>query len=39
MLDGLLRSGRLKSGERVLGIVPESGRGMVGFMHLTAVEA
>lgn len=38
LLDGLLRSRRLKAGERVLGIVPESGRGMVGFMHLTAVE-
>jgi 3-oxoacyl-[acyl-carrier-protein] synthase-3 len=38
LLDGLLRSGRLKPGERLLGIVPESGRGMVGFMHLTTVE-
>lgn len=39
MLDGLLRSGRLKEGRCVLGIVPESGRGMVGFFHLTAVQS
>jgi 3-oxoacyl-[acyl-carrier-protein] synthase-3 len=34
MLDGLVRSGRLKPGERILCIVPESGRAMVGFMML-----
>jgi 3-oxoacyl-[acyl-carrier-protein] synthase-3 len=39
MLDGLVRSGRLKAGERILCIVPESGRAMVGFMMLEAVEA
>ena len=38
MLDAFLRSGRLKAGERVLCIVPESGRATVGFMMLTAVE-
>lgn len=31
MLDAFLRSGRAKRGERVLLIVPESGRAMVGF--------
>ena len=35
MLEALQRSGRLKPGERVLCIVPESGRAMVGFMMLT----
>ncbi|HEY2661433.1 MAG TPA: 3-oxoacyl-[acyl-carrier-protein] synthase III C-terminal domain-containing protein [Caulobacteraceae bacterium] len=39
MLDALVRSGRLKPGQRVLCIVPESGRAMVGFMMLQAVEA
>jgi 3-oxoacyl-[acyl-carrier-protein] synthase-3 len=39
MLDGLVRSGRLKAGERILCIVPESGRAMVGFMMLEVVEA
>ena len=39
MLDALVRSGRLKAGERILCIVPESGRAMVGFMMLQAVEA
>lgn len=39
MLDGLMRSGRLKAGEKVLCIVPESGRAMVGFMMLQVVEA
>ena len=38
MLDGLFRSGRLKPGERILCIVPESGRAMVGFMMLEVVE-
>jgi 3-oxoacyl-[acyl-carrier-protein] synthase-3 len=39
MLDGLMRSGRLKSGQKILCIVPESGRAMVGFMMLEVVEA
>lgn len=37
MLDAFLASGRLKPGERVLCIVPESGRAFVGFMLLEAV--
>jgi 3-oxoacyl-[acyl-carrier-protein] synthase-3 len=37
MLDGLVRSGRLRRGERILCIVPESGRAMVGFMMLEVV--
>jgi 3-oxoacyl-[acyl-carrier-protein] synthase-3 len=37
MLDGLMRSGRVRKGERILCIVPESGRAMVGFMMLEAV--
>lgn len=37
MLDGLMRSGRVEDGDRILCVVPESGRGMVGFMQLTAV--
>jgi 3-oxoacyl-[acyl-carrier-protein] synthase-3 len=36
MLDALLRSGRLEPGQKVLCIVPESGRAFVGFMMLTA---
>jgi 3-oxoacyl-[acyl-carrier-protein] synthase-3 len=36
MLDGLLKSGRLRPGQKVLCIVPESGRALVGFMMLTA---
>jgi 3-oxoacyl-[acyl-carrier-protein] synthase-3 len=36
MLDALVRSGRLKPGERILCVVPESGRAMVGFMMLQA---
>jgi 3-oxoacyl-[acyl-carrier-protein] synthase-3 len=39
MLDGLIKSGKLRAGEKVLCIVPESGRAMVGFMMLEAVEA
>jgi 3-oxoacyl-[acyl-carrier-protein] synthase-3 len=35
MLDGLLKSGRLQPGQKVLCIVPESGRAFVGFMMLT----
>lgn len=37
MLDHLMRDGRVKSGERILCVVPESGRAMVGFMMLEAV--
>lgn len=37
MLDEFLRSGRLKRGEKVLCVVPESGRALVGFMMLEAV--
>jgi 3-oxoacyl-[acyl-carrier-protein] synthase-3 len=35
MLEGLLKSGRLHPGQKVLCIVPESGRALVGFMMLT----
>jgi 3-oxoacyl-[acyl-carrier-protein] synthase-3 len=37
MLDALLKSGSVKSGERILCVVPESGRAMVGFMMLEMV--
>ncbi len=37
MLDAFLKSGRLKPGEKVLCVVPESGRAFVGFMMLEAV--
>jgi 3-oxoacyl-[acyl-carrier-protein] synthase-3 len=37
MLDAFLKTGRLKRGERVLCVVPESGRAFVGFMMLEAV--
>ncbi|MET0295499.1 MAG: beta-ketoacyl-ACP synthase III [Phenylobacterium sp.] len=37
MLDAFLRSGKLKAGETVLCVVPESGRAFVGFMLLEAV--
>jgi 3-oxoacyl-[acyl-carrier-protein] synthase-3 len=37
MLDEFLRSGRLRRGEKVLCVVPESGRALVGFMMLKAV--
>jgi 3-oxoacyl-[acyl-carrier-protein] synthase-3 len=36
MLEAFLRSGRLKPGEKVLCVVPESGRAFVGFMLLEA---
>jgi 3-oxoacyl-[acyl-carrier-protein] synthase-3 len=38
MLDALMKSGATTAGERVLCIVPESGRAMVGFMMLEVVE-
>lgn len=37
MLDALLRSGRLKRGQRLLGYVPESGRFSWGFIHMEVV--
>lgn len=37
MLEAFLKSGRLKAGERVLCVVPESGRAFVGFMLLEAL--
>jgi 3-oxoacyl-[acyl-carrier-protein] synthase-3 len=37
MLDAFLKTGRLKRGEKVLCVVPESGRAFVGFMLLEAV--
>lgn len=37
MLDSFLRDGRLKRGDKVLCVVPESGRALVGFMMLEAV--
>jgi 3-oxoacyl-[acyl-carrier-protein] synthase-3 len=37
MLDEFLASGRLRAGDKVLCIVPESGRALVGFMLLEAV--
>jgi len=37
IIDELVRSGRLRSGQRLLCYVPESGRFASGFMHLTVV--
>jgi len=37
MLDALLRSGQVRSGQKILCVVPESGRALVGFMMLEAV--
>ncbi|MEZ6022563.1 MAG: 3-oxoacyl-[acyl-carrier-protein] synthase III C-terminal domain-containing protein [Hyphomonadaceae bacterium] len=37
MLDGLMQSGKVKSGDNILCVVPESGRALVGFMMLEAV--
>ena len=37
MLDALIKSGSLSPGQRILCIVPESGRAMVGFMMLEVV--
>jgi 3-oxoacyl-[acyl-carrier-protein] synthase-3 len=37
MLDALLKTGSTKNGDKVLCIVPESGRAMVGFMMLEVV--
>jgi 3-oxoacyl-[acyl-carrier-protein] synthase III len=37
MLDSLMKTGRVRPGERILCVVPESGRALVGFMLLAAV--
>lgn len=37
MLNALLKERDIKPGERLLAVVPESGRGLVGFMQMTAV--
>lgn len=37
MLDAFLKSGRLQPGQKVLCVVPESGRALAGFMMLEAV--
>lgn len=37
MLDAFLKAGKLKRGEKVLFVVPESGRALVGFMMAEAV--
>jgi 3-oxoacyl-[acyl-carrier-protein] synthase-3 len=37
MLDAFLKTGSAKPGDRVLCVVPESGRAMVGFMMLEVV--
>jgi 3-oxoacyl-[acyl-carrier-protein] synthase-3 len=39
MLDELLRSGKVRDGQRLLCYVPESGRFSSGFLYLTAVHA
>lgn len=36
MLDGLMKSGKVERGQKILGVVPESGRALVGFMVLEA---
>lgn len=38
MIDELLKSGRLKNGDRLLCFIPESGRFTGSLMHLTAVD-
>jgi 3-oxoacyl-[acyl-carrier-protein] synthase-3 len=37
MLEALMKSGRVKPGDKILCVVPESGRALVGFMMLEAV--
>ncbi len=37
MLDALVKSGKVRSGQKILCVVPESGRALVGFMMLEAV--
>jgi 3-oxoacyl-[acyl-carrier-protein] synthase-3 len=36
MLDGLMKSGKVQRGQKILCVVPESGRALVGFMVLEA---
>jgi 3-oxoacyl-[acyl-carrier-protein] synthase-3 len=36
MLDELMKSGRVRDGDRLLCFIPESGRFSSGFMYLTA---
>jgi len=36
MLDGLMKSGKVERGQKILCVVPESGRALVGFMVLEA---
>jgi 3-oxoacyl-[acyl-carrier-protein] synthase-3 len=36
MLDGLIKSGKVERGQKILCVVPESGRALVGFMVLEA---
>jgi len=38
MLDEFLREGRARVGERILCMVPESGRFNTAYMHFTVVE-
>ena len=38
MIDELLKSGRLKAGDRLLCFIPESGRFTGSLMYLTAVD-
>jgi 3-oxoacyl-[acyl-carrier-protein] synthase-3 len=37
MLDGLMKSGKVERGQKILCVVPESGRALVGFMVLEAL--
>ena len=37
MLEGLMSSGVVQRGQRILGMVPESSRMLFGFVHLTVV--
>ncbi|HDZ76453.1 MAG TPA: hypothetical protein ENH42_03490, partial [Desulfobacteraceae bacterium] len=37
MLEELFSSGKLRRGERILGMIPESGRFSVGYVLLTVV--
>jgi 3-oxoacyl-[acyl-carrier-protein] synthase-3 len=37
MLDALMKTGSSRPGHRILCVVPESGRAMVGFMMLEVV--
>lgn len=37
MLDALIKSGKVERGQKILCVVPESGRALVGFMMLEAV--